>query len=276
MLTLLSGRLAKGAEVEGSGSDERTAPSPLPRRRKRRSRRGSASANAGNVDSDSPTPSTTNTPVPHPSHSHSPDAVAELRNLLVTPIQASSRSQGDEHVADAPFDMMEAADSADTGLPRSSRHRDSVLIEEDESDSQDEINGDVEEESDQIQQSPPRLSHTRFPSTPSRLTPNPTVIRAPHSSDIPSQVSIDSEMVPGAIGVPMYLSHHTRSGSDAFPASPFTIPFKERPSEEEEEEVLYHPDVYRSRTPYTDIHTDGHGREISWVGEPGEYYHPLC
>jgi hypothetical protein len=177
--------------------------------------------------------------------------------------------------------MMEAADFVDAGLSRSTRHRDSVLVEEDESDSQDETKGDLkeepqEEEPDQLQQSPLQLNHLGLPSTPSRLTPNTAVVRAPHSSDVSSQASIDSEVVPGTIGVPIYLSHRTRSSTDAFPASPFTIPFKERPTEEEEEEVLYHPDVYRARTPYTDIHTDGHGREISWVGEPGEYHYCPC
>jgi len=54
-----------------------------------------------------------------------------------------------------------------------------------------------------------------------------------------------------------------------FPRSPFNSPLKERPSEEEEERVLYYHSTFRPRTSFADIHTDGHGREISWVGDPG-------
>ncbi|EKM81031.1 hypothetical protein AGABI1DRAFT_127073 [Agaricus bisporus var. burnettii JB137-S8] len=269
MLTLLSGRLAKEAEVEGSGSEERTAPSPTPRRRKRRSRRGSAGAHVGNIEFDCPTVSA-DTPIPPP---HPPDSVGELRMLSVTPMQASSRNQSNERVG-AAVDMMDAADSVDTGPTRSNRHWDSVLVEDDEIDNQDAIGDDLkleqqeEEGTGQLLQPPSHHGHLGLPVTPRRFTPNVTVVRVPHPPDIPSQVSTDSEVVPGTTEAPFYFSHGTRSSSDTFPSSPFTIPFTERPSEEEEEKVLYHPDIYRARTPYTDIHTDGLGREISWVGEP--------
>lgn len=279
MLTRLNGRIAKETEAEASGSEERGAPSPTPRRRKRRSRRGSLSAHAANVGtSDSDTGAApADTPVPpHPFHPHPPDVLAELRAQSATPVQASSRSQSNERVMDAPPGMMDAADAVDPRLFEPARRR-SVLVEEDEDEDAEEVEDNdegqrIEEIPRQEQQHVSHLRYQGLPATPPRITPHVAVVRAPHSSDAPSQASTDSGTTPGTIGVPVYLSHRTPSGGDVFPTSPFTTPLKERPTEEEEEQVLYHHNSYRARTPYSDIHTDGHGREISWVGEPGEYH----
>ena len=72
--------------------------------------------------------------------------------------------------------------------------------------------------------------------------------------------------------MPLTYNQRTPSRDDMLPGNPFHSPLKERPSEEEEERVLYYHSTFRSRTPSADIHTDGHGRLISWVGDPGMYF----
>lgn len=274
LLTRLNGRIAKETEPEASGSEERGGPSPTPKRRKRRSRRGSVgapAANAGISDSDTGT-APQDTPVPpHPFYPHPLDTFAELRAQSATPIKASSRNQSNERVAETSPEVMDAADAVNARPYELARRR-SVLVEDEEEDEGEEDGAEEEQqEEEQQQQHSSHLRYPGLPTTPPRIPPHIAIARAPHSSDPPSQVSIDSGTTPDAIGVPFFLSQRAPSRTDIFPTSPFTTPLKEKPSEEEEEQVLYHHNTYRARTPFADIHTDGHGREISWVGEPGMY-----
>ncbi|GLB37500.1 putative sec7 domain containing protein [Lyophyllum shimeji] len=252
MFSRLGPRLGK--ELDGdqvSGGEERPAPSPTPKRRRRRSRRGSQSANTGISDSEflstSPnTPTVPPTPLPA-TFDAIPDA--SLRSRSATPFQL-----GNPFIHDAeepPEPPQQAAPVQEPERLEPTRRR-SLVIEEDEE-----------------EQYIPQRTFPGLPSAPPQHTPaHIAALRLPHTSDAPSNGSSDSAS-PSAVSVPVYLSQRTPQrtppGNDAFPRSPYATPFKEvSMRDDDEEQVLYHPDTYRPRTPYED-HSE---REISWVATP--------
>ena len=102
---------------------------------------------------------------------------------------------------------------------------------------------------------------TRYPNFPLALQRNTTPNRVPHISDAPSSTSIDSE-------VPVFLSHRAPSRTEPYPSSPFTTPLEEKTANDEDE-VVYHADTHRARTPYPEMQAD---REISWIADPGKQF----
>ncbi|KAF5354836.1 hypothetical protein D9756_005363 [Leucocoprinus leucothites] len=270
MLDRLNGRLAKEAEAEASGSEERGAPSPTPKKRRRRSRGNSMRAlNAGASDPDSGNTSADAPIPPHPFSTRPPDPFAELRAQSTTPMQTpSSQDQIIDFAAEVPPATIEGINSSPSGHAR----RRSILVEEEDEDEDEDENvgggfdGEAEEQDEEEphpQQLPVQFRYPGLPATPPRAAPHTVLAHGPHSSDPPSQGSAES--------VPLIYNQRTPSRNNIFPESPFITPLKERPSEEEEDRedrVLYYPNTFRPRTPFADIHTDGHGREISWIGDP--------
>ncbi|TFK44780.1 hypothetical protein BDQ12DRAFT_594313 [Crucibulum laeve] len=253
MLSRLGGRITKETDPEQVSGEERPAPSPTPKRRRRRSRRGSQS-NPTVSDSDfvSTSPNTPLVP-PTPLPPSRLDNYVDVRAQSATPNQASSsRNQSNERVVDSPPTMPSRQPEVDHERPEPARRR-SVVVEDDEED-----------------RYPTQPRHPGLPGTPpNRFPPHIAALRAPHTSDAPSATSTDSASVsPSAVGVPVYLSQRTPSRNQQFPSSPFTTPLKEIPiSDDDEEQVLYPADSYRSRTPYG-ASVDSYDREISWVAEP--------
>lgn len=109
----------------------------------------------------------------------------------------------------------------------------------------------VEEEDEE------QARYPNYPMPQRNATPN----RVPHISDAPSTTSMDSE-------VPVFLSHRAPSRTEPYPSSPFTTPLEEKTANDEDE-VVYHPDTHRTRTPYPEMQAD---REISWIADPGKQF----
>lgn len=264
MLSRLNGRLAKEAETEASGSEDRGTPSPMPKKRRRRSRgnsirvlnaTGTPDAEDGAQLVDAPIP-------PQPSNTYPSNHILELRAQSSTPMQTStSQDLNSDFMAESLPATIEGVALSPVGQTR----RRSILVEEDEDEHIGEtLNGEVREEEEPSPSPPPPPPLFRYPmspTTPPRMSPRPSLPRELLSSDSPSRGSVES--------VPLIYNQRSSSRNDVFPRSPFNSPLKERPSEEEEERVLYYHSTFRPRTSFADIHTDGHGREISWVGDPG-------
>ena len=264
MLSRLNGRLAKEAETEASGSEDRGTPSPMPKKRRRRSRgnsirvlnaTGTLDAEDGTQLVDAPIP-------PQPPNTYPSNHSLELRAQSSTPMQTStSQDLNSDFMAESLPATVEGVALSPIGQTR----RRSILVEEDEDEHIGEtLNGEAREEEEPLPSPPPPPPLFRYPmspTTPPRMSPRLSLPREPLSSDLPSRGSVDS--------MPLIYNQRSSSRNDVFPRSPFNSPLKERPSEEEEERVLYYHSTFRPRTSFADIHTDGHGREISWVGDPG-------
>lgn len=253
MLSRLGGRITKEADAEqASGAEEVQAPFPNPKRKRRRSRRSSTTAPPVVSDSDfistSPsTPIVPPTPLPH--------LLETLRARSATPNQAFSNLEQSIEVLDE-LPPVPKQDEVEVERPEVTRRR-SVVVEEEED----------EEENDYLAQ--PR--HPGPPVTPPQnFTSQPTALRAPHSSDAPSNASSDSTTATG-FGVPIFLSQRPMSRNDlypsSFPSSPFTTPLKEK-TISDDDEVLYPADSFRPRTPYATFGNE-YEREISWIASPG-------
>jgi serine/arginine repetitive matrix protein 2 len=253
MLSRLGGRFTKDADGDQvSGGDDIPSPSPTPKRKRRRSRRGSTTANAGVSDSEflSTTPSTPiATPLPITF-----DGLAELRAGSTTPYGAANPPISDiEKVPEFPPTEELVPDVAGEEKTEHPRRR-SVVVEDDDE-----------------ERYPPVRMYAGLPSpTAQRSSPVPIAFHVGHASDVPSNGSVDSAS-PSAISVPLYLSQRAPSRLGSFPSSPFTTPLKEmfQRDDDEEEQVVYHADSYRSRTPYDERFE----REISWIADPGMF---LC
>ncbi|KAJ3560103.1 hypothetical protein NP233_g11053 [Leucocoprinus birnbaumii] len=261
MLNRLNGRIAKEAEAEASGSEERGAPSPTPKKRRRRSRGNSmrglnpatSDIDSGNTSADAPIP-------PHPFSTRPPDFFVE-RTQATTPMQ----DENDQYMEEAPFATPEAVTSSPAGQTR----RRSILVEEDDEDEnkREAFDGEEEgQEQDEEEEEPPpqqSLSQFRYPAaTPPRISPHPTLAHEQHLSDPVSHGSSET--------VPIIYNQRTPSrNNDAFPKSPFNE------EEDREDQVLLYHNNFRARTPLNDIHTDGYGREISWVGDPIPIIRPM-
>lgn len=96
-----------------------------------------------------------------------------------------------------------------------------------------------------------------FPMPPQR---NPTPNRVAHTLDAPSEASMDSE-------IPLFLNHRAPSRAEPYTSSPFTTPLEEKTANDEDE-VVYHADTHRTRTPYPEAPAE---REISWIADPGKH-----
>ncbi|CAL1707433.1 unnamed protein product [Somion occarium] len=116
----------------------------------------------------------------------------------------------------------------------------------------------VEPEDDDL--SPPKPYG--LPATPSR---GPGV-RMPHASDAPSSTSTDS--APG-LSVPVFISKSDASQRDAFPASPFATPLKEKPfgDGDEDEESDAYAELRNRMTPVT-RNAFERDSKISWEADP--------
>jgi len=267
MLSRLNGRLAKEAETEASGSEDRGAPSPMPKKRRRRSRgnsirvlnvTGTPDAEDGAQLVDAPVP-------PQPLIIYPSNYTLELRAQSSTPMQTSTSQ---DFNSDFMVESLPATTEGVASNPAGQARRRSILVEEDEDEHIGEIlNGEAREEEEPLPSPPlppPLYRYSLSPTTPPRMSPRLSLLREPPSSDSPSRCSVES--------MPLIYNQRTPSRNDVFPRSPFNSPLKERPSEEEEERVLYYHSTFRPRASFADIHTDGHGREISWVGDPGMYF----
>lgn len=251
MLSRLGGRFTKDVDGDqASGGDDTPAPSPTPpKRRRRRSRRGSSSANVGISDSEFLSTSP-NTPVPPTTPLPTTfDNLAELRAEFTTPYGTIIPNQDAVRASEAlPIEEL-ALDITEQEKPEHPRRR-SVVVEEEEDDEE------------------------RYP--PIRVLPSPAVQRnnsihmslsGANTSDAPYTGSADSAS-PSATSVPAYLSQRTRSGTGSISSSPFTTPLKEISTrDDDEEQVVYHADSYRPRTPYN----ESFEREISWIADPGTF-----
>lgn len=249
MLSRLGGRFTKDADGDHvGGGDDRSAPSPTPKRKRRRSRRGSSSANTGISDSEFLSTSP-NTPVPPTSPlPTSFDTFAELRAESSTPYGASNATNQDSEQVPEPPPVEETfLDAAEHEKPEPTRRR-SVVVEEDDED-----------------RYPPMRVYTALPNSTVQRNLAHMSLRVVHASDAPSNDSADSAS-PSGISVPVYMSQRTPPGTGSFPSSPFTTPLKEVSSrDDDEEQVVYHADSYRPRTPYN----ESFDREISWIADPG-------
>ncbi|KAG9221047.1 hypothetical protein CCMSSC00406_0005514 [Pleurotus cornucopiae] len=242
MLSRLGGRFNKDTDLDTQASaGEDIVRAPTPKRRRRRSRRQSASASNTGI-SDSEHVSTPNTPI----KSETPllpslDDVAALRALSTTPSHALPPPTPPEPVP-MTVNLNEQYDPPERPDPKRRR---SVLVEE-------------EEEEDRV---PNQILHNGMPGTPQRSFAALMQSRQPHSSDAPSNASSDSAPA-SAVGVPVFLSaaFRTPSRQDTFPSSPFTTPLRERPGDDDEEQVLY-----QAARPLLD---DTFDREISWIADP--------
>ncbi|RDB25415.1 hypothetical protein Hypma_007842 [Hypsizygus marmoreus] len=242
MLSRLGGRITKETDGEQVSGEERSAPSPTPKRRRRRSRRGSSSANAGISDSEflSTSPSTPVVPpTPLPATF---DALPDIRSRSATPYQLANPPNhevgglSDTQKSEEPIQEYERVEPT---------RRRSVVVEDDEEE----------------RYPPPKAYPVVSRHTPTQVTS----LRLPHASDAPSNGSSDSAASPSAVSVPVYLSQRTPPGNDTFPRSPYVTPLKEvSDRDDEEEQVLYHADTYRPRTPYD----ESFEREISWIASP--------
>ena len=266
MLSRLNGRLAKEAETEASGSEDRGTPSPMPKKRRRRSRGNSIRVLnvTGTLDAEDGTQLVDASIPPQPLNTYPLNHILELRAQSSTPIQTStSQDLNSDLMAGSLPATIEVVALSPVGQTR----RRSILVEEDEDEHIGEtLNGKAREEEESLPSPPlppppPLFRYPVLPTTPPRMSPRLSLPREPLSSDSPSRGSVES--------VPLIYNQRTPSRNDVFPRSPFNSPLKERPSEEEEERVLYYHSTFRPRTSFADIHTDGHGREISWVGDPG-------
>ena len=246
MLSRLGGRFKDAEGDQVSGGDDRSAPSPTPpKRKRRRSRRGSASANTNISDSEflstspnTPVPPATPLPIAF-------DNFVELRAESSTPYGAANATNQDiEQVPEPPPVEEEVLGVADHEKPEPQRRR-SVVVEEDDE-----------------ERYPPLRVYDTLPIPAVQRNLVRASLRVAHASDAPSNGSVDS----AAVSVPVYMSQRTPPGSGSFPSSPFTTPLKEVSSrDDDEEQVVYHADSYRPRTPYN----ESFDREISWIADPG-------
>ncbi|KAF9012401.1 hypothetical protein BDQ17DRAFT_1419796 [Cyathus striatus] len=260
MLSRLGGRITKETDGEqGSGSEDRAVVSPAPyKRRRRRSARGSQTNIAPSGVSDSEFVSTsTNTPQvpPTPLPSSRLDHHVDFRAQSATPNQANSSRHSGHYVSETVLSVTRINDNEQEKHELIRRR--SVLVEDEDED----------------EENAPLTHHSRYPglpgTPPNRLPAQVNALRVAHGSDAPSSTSTDSTNAsPTAVGVPVYLSHTVISRHDVFPSSPFTTPLKERTiSDDDDEQIMYHGENYRSRTPHN-VQVDNLGREISWVAEP--------
>ena len=248
MLSRLGGRFTKDTEGDQvGGGDDRSAPSPTPKRKRRRSRRGSASANTNISDSEFLSTSP-NTPVPPTTPLPTAfDNFAELRTDSSTPYgTANTTNQDIEPVPELPPVEDEVPDVAEHEKPEPPRRR-SVVVEEDDE-----------------ERYPPVRVYNALP-IPAVQRNLRASLRVTHPSDAPTNGSADSAS-PSTVSVPVYMNQRTPSGTGSFQSSPFTTPLKEVSSrDDDEEQVVYHADSYRPRTPYN----ESFDREISWIADPG-------
>ncbi|KAM5543205.1 hypothetical protein V8D89_003088, partial [Ganoderma adspersum] len=230
LLNRLGNRLNNHTDGEQTSGGEEAPPVPLTttkRRRRRSHRRSSSRASTVVDDRDDREPSSTtpNTPLVPPSplplfFRNTPEPF--FRNTPEPPRSASSASRRANGEAERASPRLLPNENASYTLG----HRGVVIEDED----------DVPDRMSPIR--PPTL-----PTTPAR-THRPLVgPRLPHTSDAPSNASADS---PGAVTVPMFLSHNASFRQDLFPASPFQTPLKE-PVYPDEDEVLS-PQESRSRS----------------------------
>ncbi|KAI0081302.1 hypothetical protein K474DRAFT_1672047 [Panus rudis PR-1116 ss-1] len=108
-----------------------------------------------------------------------------------------------------------------------------------------------------------------YPNLPSTPVRHPVGGRLPHTSDAPSSTSTDSAPA-SAVPVPVFISSRDAVYKDAFPASPFATPLKERPygdGDDEEEGDACAEIRARMRTPITQNAFE-RDSEISWVADP--------
>lgn len=267
---------AQTDELTTSGGEDAIVHTPPPKRRKRRSRKGSvvsSAAGASAVVDDRDPPSTSpNTPVVslsplpaqlHPESPHLPLASPSLGlppplpppppPPLVAP--PSPRPEEESHDTD-----VEAAHPSPVKQwtfelgPRRTRD---VVVEDDEVDEP--IIGPS-------LPPPPSLSrpHTPLHDNPADFSDSnlDTRDRAPHTSDAPSVTTTISS---GHL-VPVILSGDPRASpykQDVFPTSPFSTPLKERPRDEDEEEIVY-PEEMKARRVWNERAANGNG--IEWPG----------
>ncbi len=119
----------------------------------------------------------------------------------------------------------------------------------------------IEDEDEDGDRQMPVNGNAGLPITPARRLAQ----RVPHTSDAPSTVSTDSTHA--GVPVPVFMSSQPAPyKADAFPASPFATPLREKPFADEDEES----DAYRElrlRVPTRNAFE--RDSEISWVADPG-------
>lgn len=229
MLNRLGNRINAADGDQTSGGEEAPAPVLPPKRRRRRSKRASSRASTVVDDREERDPSSTtpNTPVV-------PSSPLQLFGSGVPEPPRPPTANGDAGRA-SPQKKLNGSVTYNYATPTGE--------------------WPVVEDEDDVPEFP------KPPVTPARGFVQPVGLRLPHTSDAPSTASTDSAPA-GAVGVPFYISGNSPVGREAFPASPFATPFKEKPYPDEDEQVLYQEMRSRSRLAFE------RDSEISWVAEP--------
>lgn len=233
LLRRLGERVEKADAEQTSGTDDLSrpaTPAAAARRRKRRSRRSESRTSTVLDDRDDreQTSTSPNTPVvlPEPLAPHLHTALG-----------------GADALPDASKTPVQQQPPSDPVMPLGGR---GVVIED---------------EDEEVERGGADQVHN-LPTTPARRFGQ----RLPFTSDAPSQLSISTESL-SAVPVPVFLS--SQSGShkqDAFPASPFATPLREKQYlvDEDEEE-----DAYRElRAKASSRQAFPRDSDISWVAEP--------
>ncbi|KZT04583.1 uncharacterized protein LAESUDRAFT_657435 [Laetiporus sulphureus 93-53] len=244
MLHRLGNRINLADGDQTSGGEEVAAPTIPPKRRRRRSRRSSrASTVVDDREEREPastaptTPNVPSTPLPQPPPLYNPPEPPRL--------PSSPRATNGDAGRVSP--LAKANGNAAYTYEKPTLHRGVV----------------VEDEDDVPQHLSPRRPLPQ-PPTPGRGFTQLPNVRLPLAADAATSSS-PTESATSATTVPVYLSRNTGlSSRDAFPASPFATPLREKQYlDEDEEQVVYQEARSRSRL----AHERDRENEKSWVAD---------
>lgn len=238
----LGGRVNPDGD-QTSGGEEAVIQSPPPKRARRRSHRRSAGSSTIVDDRDPPstspnTPITTDISLPLPPPPPLPAPID--RPPSATPSQAPSQTAS-AHSKERNRDSAYAKLIGENPFEFETNRR--LVIENDD---------DPVPAPPAVNVSSPRLNGSyiteRYQTPEINGDTSSQSLRIPHSSDTPSAISTDSNAF-SSDRVPVFLSDDGAASpykQDVFPTSPWGTPLKEKPTDEEEEEVVY-PEEGRDR-----------------------------
>ena len=239
LLRRLGERVEKADAEQTSGTDDLSRPATPAtgaRRRKRRSRRSDSRASTVLDDRDDREPASTtpSTPILFP-------------EPLPLPLQTAAGETGALPVSTR-TPVQQQQKQPDASMPLGGR---GVVIEDEDED---------------VDRGTSDKLHS-LPTSPARRLGQ----RLPYTSDAQSQLS--NESLPG-VPVPFFLSSQAESyKQEAFPASPFATPLREKPYlvDEDEESAAYR----ELREHASSRQAFPRDSDISWVAEPGAF-HSMC